>query len=154
MENPFKPGDKVVAMRKGVEIAAMVRTTWNHEVQIFTDTGELLWRTMKTIRMVPVGEPEMALGAPSGEQVVPEEEIHPPQEQSPATPPETVEAESAAPAHVTEAPQEDLAEEDGAAPTEEAPETAPEEPAAAAPKSKKRRRGSRGEEGRSNRSRN
>jgi hypothetical protein len=154
MENPFKPGDKVVAMRKGVEITAMVRTTWNHEVQIFTDTGELLWRTMKTVRREPVGEPEMAPVALSGEQVVPEVESHPPQEQSPAPEPETVEAESGAPVHVTEVPEVDLAEDDGAAPTEEAPETAPEEPAAAAPKSRKRRRGSRGEEGRSNRSRN
>ena len=151
MVNPFKPGDKVLAMRKGVEITATVRTTWNHEVQIFSDTGELLWRTMKTIRMVPVGDSESTTDAPSGEQAVPKE-IHLPQEKSPASP-ETVEAESAAPAHVSEAPEEDLSEEDGAASTEEPPEVAPEEPAAVRPKSRERRKGSHGEKSRAKRSR-
>ena len=38
--------------RKGVEIEATVRTTWNHEVQVRTSDGELLWRTVKTAWLV------------------------------------------------------------------------------------------------------
>jgi hypothetical protein len=151
MVNPFKPGDKVLAMRKGVEITATVRTTWNHDVQIFSDTGELLWRTMKTIRMVPDGESEPVTEAPSEEQTAPEE-TYLPQEQSPAQP-ETAEAESAAPVHVTEATQEDLSAEDEAASTDEAPEAAPGEPTAIQPRSRDRRKGSHGEKSRSKRSR-
>ena len=151
MVNPFKPGDKVLAMRKGVEITATVRTTWNHEVQIFSDTGELLWRTMKTIRMAP----EVVFGplteALPEEQTIPEE-THLPQEQSPAQP-ETAVAEPSAPAHESEAAQEDLSAEDGAASTEEAPEAAPEEPVAVLPRSRERRKGSHGEKSRSKRSR-
>jgi len=52
MVNPFKSGDKVLTLRKGIEIEATVRTTWNHEVQVRAADGELLWRTMKTIRSV------------------------------------------------------------------------------------------------------
>jgi len=151
MVNPFKPGDKVLAMRKGVEIAATVRTTWNHEVQIFSDTGELLWRTMKTIRMASEGESEPVTEASSEEQTAPEE-THLPEDQSPAQA-ETAEAESAAPAHESEATQEDLSAEDEAASTEETPEVAPEEPATVAPKSRERRKGSHGEKGRTKRSR-
>ena len=151
MVNPFKPGDKVLSMRKGVEITATVRTTWNHEVQIFSDTGELLWRTMKTIRMVPEGESEQVADAPSEEQTAPEE-THLPHQQSPSQQ-ETAEAESATPVHVSEATQEDLSAEDGAVSTEEAPEVAPEEPVAILPRSRERRKGSHGEKSRSKRSR-
>jgi hypothetical protein len=151
MVNPFKPGDKVLAMRKGGEITATVRTTWNHEVQIFSDTGELLWRTMKTIRMVPEGESEPVGEAPSEEQVAPEETPLP-QEQAPAQP-ETAVAESAAPAHESEATQEELPAEDGAASTGETLEVAPEERAAVRPKSRERRKDSHGEKSRSKRSR-
>ena len=150
MVNPFKPGDKVLAMRKGVEITATVRTTWNHEVQIFSDTGELLWRTMKTIRMAE-GESEAVAETPSEEPSAPDE-THLLKEQSPAQP-ETAEAESAAPVHVSEATQEDLSAENEAASTGEAPEAAPEEPAAIQPRSRERRKGSHGEKGRTKRSR-
>jgi hypothetical protein len=34
MVNPFKPGDKVLAMRKGVEITATVRTTRLLQTQV------------------------------------------------------------------------------------------------------------------------
>ena len=54
MVNPFKSGDKVLTLRKGIEIEATVRTIWKHEVQVRAADGELLWRTMKTIRSVPV----------------------------------------------------------------------------------------------------
>lgn len=56
MANPFKSGDKVLTFRKGIEIEATVRTTWNHEVQVRTTDGDLIWRTMKTIRSVTVPE--------------------------------------------------------------------------------------------------
>lgn len=58
MVNPFKPDDKVLILRKGIEIGATVRTIFNHEVQVRTEDGELLWRTMNTIRSVepPVEE--------------------------------------------------------------------------------------------------
>jgi hypothetical protein len=52
MANPFKPDDKVLTLRKGIEIEATVRTTWNHEVQVRTADGDLLWRTQKTVRSV------------------------------------------------------------------------------------------------------
>ncbi|MBB5036167.1 prolipoprotein diacylglyceryl transferase [Prosthecobacter dejongeii] len=52
MDNPFKPGDKVLIMRKGVELEATVRTTFNHEVQVRVADGELLWRTVKTARLI------------------------------------------------------------------------------------------------------
>lgn len=67
MANPFKPDDKVLTLRKGIEIEATVRTTWNHEVQVRTADGDLLWRTMKTIRraggeetLPPTAAPEVA----------------------------------------------------------------------------------------------
>lgn len=53
MANPFKPDDKVLTHRKGIEIQATVRTTWNHEVQVRTADGDLLWRTVKTVRSLP-----------------------------------------------------------------------------------------------------
>lgn len=49
MENPFKEGDRVVILRKEIEAEAVVRTTWQHEVQVRAQNGELLWRTVKTI---------------------------------------------------------------------------------------------------------
>lgn len=39
-------------MRKGVELEATVRTTFNHEVQVRVADGELLWRTVKTARLI------------------------------------------------------------------------------------------------------
>lgn len=50
MVNPYKSGDKVLILRKGIELEATVRTTWNHEVQVRASDGELLWRTVKTVR--------------------------------------------------------------------------------------------------------
>lgn len=52
MVNPFNPGDKVLILRQGVELEATVRTTWNHEVQVRIADGELLWRTVKTARLI------------------------------------------------------------------------------------------------------
>lgn len=52
MVNPFKPGDKVLILRQGVELEATVRTTFNHEVQVRLADGELLWRTVKTARLI------------------------------------------------------------------------------------------------------
>jgi hypothetical protein len=49
MENPFKQGDRVVILRKGIEAEAVVKTTWRHEVQVRVQSNELLWRTVKTI---------------------------------------------------------------------------------------------------------
>lgn len=49
MENPFKEGDRVMILRKGSEVEAVVKTTWQHEVQVRVQSGELLWRTVKTI---------------------------------------------------------------------------------------------------------
>ena len=57
MVNPFKPGDKVSIQRKGVEHEAVVRTTFNHEVQVRVADGELLWRTVKTARLIQAAEP-------------------------------------------------------------------------------------------------
>lgn len=66
MVNPFKPDDKVLILRKGIEIEATVRTTFNHEVQVRTADGELLWRTVKTIRSVIAPEPEQPADTPEG----------------------------------------------------------------------------------------
>lgn len=52
MVNPFNPGDKVLILRQGVELEATVRTTFNHEVQVRVADGELLWRTVKTARLI------------------------------------------------------------------------------------------------------
>ena len=58
MENPFKEGDRVVILRKGIEAEAVVRTTWRHEVQVRVQGGELIWRTAKTIlRTLPAEVP-------------------------------------------------------------------------------------------------
>lgn len=39
-------------MRREVELEATVRTTFNHEVQVRVTDGELLWRTVKTTRLI------------------------------------------------------------------------------------------------------
>lgn len=62
MVNPFKPGDKVLIFRKGIEMEATVRSTWNHEVQVRVADGELLWRTVKTARLVVEAKPEVVEG--------------------------------------------------------------------------------------------
>lgn len=62
MVNPFKPGDKVLIFRKGIEMEATVRSTWNHEVQVRVADGELLWRTVKTARLVVEAKPEVIEG--------------------------------------------------------------------------------------------
>jgi hypothetical protein len=62
MVNPFKPGDKVLIFRKGIEMEATVRSTWNHEVQVRVADGELLWRTVKTARLVVEAKPEVITG--------------------------------------------------------------------------------------------
>src|SRR5690348_3392845 len=53
MENPFKADQKVTTKIKGVEVEAVVRLTWQNEVQVRTADGKLLWRTVKTVRPVP-----------------------------------------------------------------------------------------------------
>jgi hypothetical protein len=65
MVNPFKSGDKVMIFRKGVEIEATVRTTWNHEVQVKTGDGELLWRTVKTAWLVTDGGAAQSVAVPT-----------------------------------------------------------------------------------------
>ncbi len=50
MENPFKVGDAVLTVVKKSEVKAMVKQVWNREVQVKTDDGKLLWRTMHTVR--------------------------------------------------------------------------------------------------------
>lgn len=49
MINLFKEGDRVLILRKGAQVEATVKTTWLHEVQVRVESGELLWRTVKTI---------------------------------------------------------------------------------------------------------
>jgi hypothetical protein len=64
MDNPFKPDDKVLTHRKGVEIEATVRTIWNHEVQVRAADGDLLWRTVKTVRIVTAPETDQPADTP------------------------------------------------------------------------------------------
>ena len=57
MENPYKAGDSVLIQRKGTELEATVRTTWNHEVQVRAIVdGELLWRTVKTVKSLDTSD--------------------------------------------------------------------------------------------------
>lgn len=51
MENPFKARDQVITKVKGVEVLATVIQTWKREVQVKTSGGDLLWRTMHTVRL-------------------------------------------------------------------------------------------------------
>lgn len=105
MVNPFKPGDKVLILRKGIELEAVVRTTFNHEVQVRASDGELLWRTVKTARLLMTGEstpetPEtpqeadanQGMAPPPPEPEAPEESAR---DNSPAEAPEPVEMEPA-----------------------------------------------------------
>lgn len=53
-------------LRKGIEAEAVVRTTWRHEVQVRVHSGELLWRTVKTIlRTLPPASPEDPIPFPA-----------------------------------------------------------------------------------------
>ena len=146
MVNPFKAGDKVLAMRQGVEIEAVVRTTWNHEVQVRAKSGELLWRTMKTIRMAPQAEPEVAGEDSQVDDATPEDVQVEEQHGDTAEAPEQYSALPVEPAD--DGAGESAAETDGVA-TEEPAEVAPEEPEAIVPKARKRRKARQGKEGRS-----
>ena len=106
MVNPFKPDDKVLILRKGIEIEATVRTTFNHEVQVRTAYGELLWRTVKTIWSVMAPEPEQPADTPEGSEshsVVPHAD--PPEDESAMeSPPASEEVVTAEPASEEAAP--------------------------------------------------
>lgn len=71
MHNPYKEGDAVLIQRKGVELEATVKQTWNHEVQVrVVIDRELLWRSVKTIKPVP--EPALAPVVEDGETLLAE----------------------------------------------------------------------------------
>jgi hypothetical protein len=114
MINPFKPGDKVLIQRKGIEIEAVVRSTWNHEVQVRIADGELLWRTVKTARLIQAAEPASSTpGAPlepDAAQVPPEETSLPEAVEEVAEAPASVESAEPAPAPEAPAPEEQPAE--------------------------------------------
>ncbi len=146
MVNPFKAGDKVLAMRQGVEIEAVVRTTWNHEVQIRAKSGELLWRTMKTIRLAPEAESEVAGEDSQVEDATPEDVQVQEQQTEVADAPEQ---ESALPVEPADDGAGESAAETDEVATEGPAEVAPEEPEPTAPKARKRRKVRQGKEGRS-----
>lgn len=74
MENPFKEGDRVVILRKGIEAEAVVKTTWQHEVQVRVQSNELLWRTVKTIlRTLPPLSPAEPVSSPAAAASLPTE---------------------------------------------------------------------------------
>lgn len=114
MINPFKPGDKVLIQRKGIEIEAVVRSTWNHEVQVRIADGELLWRTVKTARLIQAAEPASstpeAPQEPDAAQVPPEETSLPEAVEEVAETPSSVESAKPAPAPEAPAPEEQPAE--------------------------------------------
>ena len=87
MENPFKEGDRVKILRSGIELEAVVRTTWRHEVQVRVQSGELLWRTSKTISRAP----ETGAAAPAEGQ---KDEPLPPADNFPICEESTIEVES------------------------------------------------------------
>lgn len=66
----------MLILRKGVEMEATVRSTWNHEVQVRVADGELLWRTVNTARLIAQTVPETA----------PADEEAPPSDTPPETP--------------------------------------------------------------------
>lgn len=66
----------MLILRKGVEMEATVRSTWNHEVQVRVADGELLWRTVKTARLIVQAVPETA----------PADQEAPPSDTPPETP--------------------------------------------------------------------
>jgi len=49
MENPFKPGDKVITKFMGAEVEVPVIQIYNNEVQIRTADNVLRWRTIRTV---------------------------------------------------------------------------------------------------------
>ncbi|PAW79070.1 MAG: hypothetical protein B9S32_03695 [Verrucomicrobia bacterium Tous-C9LFEB] len=51
--NTFKEGDKVFTLFKGTQVTAEVTLTYANEVQVRTPDGELRWRTVKTVALVP-----------------------------------------------------------------------------------------------------
>lgn len=51
--NTFKKGDKVFTLCKGIQVQAEVTSTYEQEVQVRTPDGELRWRTVKTVALVP-----------------------------------------------------------------------------------------------------
>ena len=142
MDNPFSPGDKVLIMRKGDEIEATVRATWKHEVQVRVADGELLWRTVSTVRaLLPPNYP--VPGGSAGEtpeimaegrhelycfQRSPEEET--PAEPASSGPEEVLPVEDSPEAPVIDEPAEQAA----------APDTESEQPGKRSKKSKKERK--------------
>ncbi len=130
--------------RKGVEIEATVRTTWNHEVQVRTIDGELLWRTVKTAWLVTeAGAAKSETVPPVIEgvaEVIPQEAPTPEQEPasealeevvSPEREPETLPAVE----ETVVEPTEEIA-------TEQPADTQPTQPAKGTRRDKKRRKGS------------
>lgn len=103
MVNPFQPGDKVLILRKGVEMEATVRSTWNHEVQVRVADGELLWRTVNTAKLIAQAAPETA----------PADEEAPPSDTPPETPsvPEVAEEPEPVTEQVHQGPPQPAAEE-------------------------------------------
>ena len=98
MDNPFQPGDKVLILRKGVEMEATGRSTWNHEVQVRVADGELLWRTVNTAKLIAqtaheVTPQPMAVPEVVEEQGAASEEA---QEEIPETPPRRASSQSGA----------------------------------------------------------
>jgi len=57
MSNPFKPNDKVLTKHKGGEVEATVRLVWKEEVQVRLLGGMLVWRTVRTVRVIPTTVP-------------------------------------------------------------------------------------------------
>lgn len=51
--NTFKKGDKVFTQFMGTQVTAEVASTYENEVQVRTPDGELRWRTVKTVALVP-----------------------------------------------------------------------------------------------------
>lgn len=135
MANPFKPDDKVLTFRKGIEIEATVRTIWNHEVQVRTADGDLLWRTVKTIRSVTAQETDQ-----------PAETLQNPEPLAEVTQVEPAHGAQGPPMlaePVIEEPiiEEPIAEEPITENLGQPIEPAPQQPETGAPKLKKRRKG-------------
>lgn len=136
MANPFKPDDKVLILRKGLEIEATVRSTWNHEVQVRTADGDLLWRTVKTIRgVIPPDTPASENQTPMSEvlaEATPGETSPEDLPQAPDTP----DVAEAVPANVEPEPTEP-----DSVPADQPAEPVQQHSGEAPPKPRKRRKG-------------
>jgi hypothetical protein len=144
MENPFKSGDKVMIFRKGVEIEATVRTTWNHEVQVRTGDGELLWRTVKTAWLVTDGGAAQSEALPpvieGVAEVIQQEDSMPAQESAPEALEEVVSPELEP--ESMPLVEETLVEQSEEVAVEQSADTQPTQPAKGSRRDKKRRKGS------------